>query len=127
MYAIVRIGGKQYHAEVGRTIVTERLPHEVGDKLEFKEVLLVSDGERALIGQPLVEGSVVRAEVVAQFKGKKIIVFKYRPKQRYRRKMGHRQWYTRLLVSDIIAPDADTSTSTKRSRSKKSAETSPEA
>jgi large subunit ribosomal protein L21 len=93
----------------------------VGDRLEFGEVLLVSDGDQATVGQPFVEGGAVKAEVIEQFKGKKIIVFKYRPKQRYRRKAGHRQLYTRLVVRDIVAPSASGS-APKRSRSKKSAE-----
>jgi large subunit ribosomal protein L21 len=101
MYAIVRIGGKQYHAEVGNTIVVEKLPYEVGQQLDLDQVLLVSDGEYTTIGQPLVEGAIVGAEVIEQFKGKKIVVFKYKPKIRYRRKQGHRQNYTRLLVHRI--------------------------
>jgi large subunit ribosomal protein L21 len=101
MYAIVRIGGRQYQAEVGKTIVVEKLPHEVGEKVEFDEVLLLSDGDDTRIGQPLVEGAAVAAEIVEQFKGKKIVVFKYKPRTGYRRKQGHRQYYTRLLVNDI--------------------------
>lgn len=102
MYAIVRIGGKQYHAEPGQTIVTEKLPYNVGEDVEFEEVLLISGDGDVMIGQPLVEGACVRAEVVEQFKGKKIVVFKYKPKIRYRRKQGHRQQYTRLLISQIV-------------------------
>jgi large subunit ribosomal protein L21 len=101
MYAIVRIGGKQYRAEEGRTLVVEKLPHEVGDTVEFDQVLVLSDGEATQIGQPLVPGVTVSAQVVDQFKGKKIIVFKYRFKKRYRRKQGHRQNYTRLAVNHI--------------------------
>ena len=101
MYAIVRIGGKQYQAEIGKTIVVEKLPYPVGEKVEFNEVLLISDGPQTKVGQPLVEGASVKAQVVEQFKGKKIIVFKYKPKIRYRRKQGHRQQYTRLLVENI--------------------------
>lgn len=103
MYAVVRIGGRQYPAEVGKTIVVEKLPHEVGEKIQFDEVLLISDGGKVKVGQPLVEGATVTAEVVEQFKGKKIIVFKYKPRTGYRRKQGHRQRYTRLLVSKITA------------------------
>jgi large subunit ribosomal protein L21 len=103
MYAVVRIGGRQYQAEVGQTIVVEKLPHEVGEKVKFDEVLLISDGGKVKVGQPLVEGASVTTEVVEQFKGKKIIVFKYKPRTGYRRKQGHRQLYTRLLVSKITA------------------------
>ncbi len=104
MYAIVRIGGRQYRAEVGQAIVTEKLPHEVGEDLTFDEVLLISDGSgQVAVGQPLIEGASVKARVVSQFKGKKIIVFKYKPKERYRKKQGHRQSYTRLEVTAIDA------------------------
>jgi large subunit ribosomal protein L21 len=120
MYAIVRIGGKQYHAEVGGTIVVEKLPHDVGAKLEFDEVLLISDGDKTRIGQPVVEGARVKATVNEQFKGKKIIVWKYKPKIRYRRKQGHRQNYTRLLVNDIV-------TGSRKKRQAKSQAEEPEA
>lgn len=113
MYAVVRIGGKQYQVEVGEPLVTDHLNLNVGDKVEFDEVLLLGDGNNILVGQPVVSGALVRAEVVEQFRGKKIIVFKYKPKQRYRRKKGHRQQYTRLMVSGIVNP------SQKRSRSRK--------
>jgi large subunit ribosomal protein L21 len=100
MYAIVRIGGRQYPVEVGETVVVEKLPYEVGESVEFDEILYVG-GDEPVIGQPLVDGASVKAEVVEQFKGKKIVVFKYKPKVRYRRKYGHRQHYTRLRVDDI--------------------------
>lgn len=101
MYAIVRIGNRQYVAEPGKTIVTEKLPYDEGEELTFDDVLLVKNGGDAQVGTPVVEGAAVTAEVVEQFKGKKIIVFKYKKKKRYRRKQGHRQNYTRLLVKDI--------------------------
>lgn len=101
MYAIVRIGGKQYRAEAGKTIIVEKLPLAVGEKLEIDQVLMYSDGEHTQIGQPLVESMKVTAQVDQQFKGKKIIVFKYRFKKHYRRKQGHRQNYTRLTIDKI--------------------------
>ena len=113
MYAIVRIGGKQYQAEPGKTVVVDRLNLEVGDKVELNEVLLIS-GDNPLIGTPLVAGGLVTAEVVEQFKGKKVIVWKYRAKERYRRKAGQRAHYTRLMINSIDQPSA------KKSRSKKS-------
>jgi len=102
MYAIIRCGSKQYHAEVGETIVVEKLPYEVGHEIELDEVLLVNDGKKVHVGQPLVAGSRVKATVAEQFRGDKIIVYKYRPKERYRRKKGHRQYYTRLHIDEII-------------------------
>lgn len=101
MYAIIRSGGKQYRAEIGATIDVDRLPQEVGESIEISDVLLVADGEDTRIGQPLVDGALVRATVVEQFRGKKIIVYKYRQRTNYRRKQGHRQYYTRLRVEDI--------------------------
>lgn len=103
MYAIVRIGSRQYRAEVGKTIVSEKLHIEAGEEVTLDEVLLTSDGSNVVVGTPLVEGAAVKARVIEQFKGKKIIVFKYKPKKRYRNKTGHRQQYTRLEVLDITA------------------------
>ncbi|MCE2470425.1 MAG: 50S ribosomal protein L21 [Anaerolineae bacterium] len=101
MYAIIRSGGKQYRAEVGATIDVDRLPQEVGETIDLSDVLLVADEEVAKIGQPLVEGARVSATVVEQFRSKKIIVYKYRQRTNYRRKQGHRQYYTRLRIDDI--------------------------
>ena len=101
MYAIVRSGGKQYRAEVGATIDVDRLPQAVGDSVELADVLLVAGEADTLIGQPLLESARVRATVVEQFRGKKIIVYKYRQRTNYRRKQGHRQYYTRLRIDDI--------------------------
>ncbi len=101
MYAIIRSGGKQYRAEVGATVDVDRLPKEVGETLEISDVLLVADGDDTRIGQPRVEGATVTATVVEQFRGKKIIVYKYRQRTNYRRKQGHRQYYTRLRIEDI--------------------------
>ena len=101
MYAIFRSGGRQYRAEVGQTVDVERLPHEVDDTIEIDDVLLVGGDDNTVIGQPVVEGATVKATVVDQFRGKKIIVFKYRQRTNYRRKYGHRQHYTRLRIDDI--------------------------
>jgi len=102
VYAVVRSGARQYRAEVGDTILVERLPAEAGQQLELNEVLLVADGGRVEIGQPTVKGARVLATIVSQEKGPKIRIFKYRPKQRYRRRAGHRQRYTRLRVDGIL-------------------------
>ncbi|MCY4018408.1 MAG: 50S ribosomal protein L21 [Chloroflexi bacterium] len=101
MYAIIRSGGKQYRAEVGATIDVDRLPNDVGDSIEIADVLLVANGDDTVIGQPRVEGASVSATVVDQFRGKKIIVYKYRQRTNYRRKQGHRQYYTRLRIDEI--------------------------
>ena len=101
MYAVIRTGGRQFRAEVGKTLDVERLPHDVNERFDITDVLLVEDGDNTVIGQPVVEGARVRVAVVEQGRGKKIIVFKYRQRTNYRRKQGHRQYYTRLLVEDI--------------------------
>ena len=103
MYAIVKCGGRQYRAEEGHSFVVEKLPYEVGEKIDLDEVLLVSDGGDVSVGQPVVGGASVKATIVEQFRGKKIFVWKYRPRKRYRRRQGHRQSYTRLRVDEIIA------------------------
>ena len=101
MYAVVNTGGKHYRVAVGDTLEVEKLPAEAGDTVEFDQVLLVSDDSGVTIGRPNVEGAKVVARVTEQFRGKKIIVFKMKPKKRYRRKQGHRQWLTRIKIEDI--------------------------
>jgi large subunit ribosomal protein L21 len=87
---------------VGDTILVERLTAEVGEQLELKDVLLIADGDKVKVGQPLVKKAKVLATVVAQEKGPKVRVFKYHPRKRYRRRAGHRQRYTRLRVDEIV-------------------------
>lgn len=102
MYAIVETGGKQYKVSAGETIEVEKLPCEVGEQIELDRVLLVADGKQVHIGQPTVPGAKVLATVTDHIKSPKVIVFKYMPKERYRRKKGHRQGYTRLTIDEII-------------------------
>jgi len=101
-YAIVEDGGKQYRAVEGGTIEVDRYPSEVGDQIDLDRVLLVADGSEISIGTPMIPGARVQATVVSQFKGPKIVVFKYKPKIRYRVKKGHRQQYTRLKIDAIL-------------------------
>jgi large subunit ribosomal protein L21 len=100
-YAIIESGGKQYRAVEGEQIDVDRLPVEAGDTLELDQVFLVSDEGSVSVGTPTVDGVSVKATVVEQFKGKKIIVFKYKSGVNYRRKQGHRQQYTRLQIEEI--------------------------
>ena len=102
MYAIVESGGRQYRAEVGHSFSTEKLPYEVGEQIELDNVLLLAKDGSVLVGQPTVDGAKVKATVVEQYRGKKIFVWKYKPKKRYRRRQGHRQYYTRLRIDEII-------------------------
>ncbi len=101
MYAVVETGGKQYKVQPDETLQVERLPAEVGATVELDRVLLVGDGDAVEVGQPTVAGARVIAEVIAQEKGDKIIVFRYKRKVRYRRKTGHRQQLTRLRIKEI--------------------------
>jgi len=103
MYAVIETGGKQYKVSEGMVIEVEKLPVSVGEEVELDKVLMVVDDNGVRVGQPFLEGAKVKALVQAQIKGPKIIVFKYKPKKRYRRKKGHRQLYTRLLIKEIIA------------------------
>ena len=102
MYAIVESGGRQYRAEEGHSVTVEKLPYEVGDQIELPNVLLLATDDGVSIGQPTVSGAAVKATVVDQFRGKKIFVWKYKPKKRYRRRKGHRQQYTRLRIDEIV-------------------------
>ena len=100
-YAVFKTGGKQYRVQPGDTLDVELLPNAVDSIAEFSEVLALSDGGVVTIGAPLVEGAKVTAQVVSHYKDRKLMVFKYKAKNRYRRKRGHRQTYTRLSIRDI--------------------------
>ena len=100
-YAIIETGGKQYRVAVGDTLSVEKLPVEPGLSITFDRVLMVSGDGSTRVGTPLVPGATVEAEVTEQYRGPKIVVFKYRPKKRYRRRTGHRQSLTRLTITNI--------------------------
>jgi large subunit ribosomal protein L21 len=103
MYAVIRTGGKQYTVRPGATLDVERLDGDVGSDIELTDVLMVADGEAVTVGTPSVAGAKVVAEVIEQGKHKKVVVFKYKPKIRYRKRTGHRQQFTRLSVKEIVA------------------------
>lgn len=100
-YAVVESGGKQYIAREGESVDVDRLKVEVGEQIKFDQVLLTSDDGAVHVGEPIVGGASVTAHVEAQVKGPKIVVFKYKPRIRYRRKQGHRQYYTRVRIDEI--------------------------
>ena len=100
MHAIIETGGKQVRCEVGQAIYVEKLNVEAGEKVTFDNVLLVS-GENTVVGMPYVEGAKVVGTVEKQGKNKKIIVFHYSPKKKFRKKQGHRQPYTKVIIESI--------------------------
>jgi large subunit ribosomal protein L21 len=102
MYALVEFKGRQYKAEKGAVLKVDRIDAEPGSKLDIESVLLLSgDGSDVAVGSPYVPGAKVSAVVEGHEKGKKIIIFKYKPKKDYRRKTGHRQQYSIIKVEDI--------------------------
>ncbi len=103
MYAVLATGGKQYRVTEGDVIFVEKLNAEVDTTVELNEVLAVETEDGIKVGTPVVEGAKVVAKVAAQGKAKKVIVFKYKAKKDYRRKNGHRQPYTKLVIEKIEA------------------------
>jgi large subunit ribosomal protein L21 len=102
MYAIIQARGHQYRVAQGDTIEVQLLAASAGESIELREVLLVG-GDPVRVGTPFIDGAVVRATVVGASAGRKLTVFKYKPKNRYRIKTGHRQHYTRLHIDAIEA------------------------
>lgn len=103
MYAVVNTGGKQYKLREGDIFRFEKLQGETGSEIIFENVLMFSDGEKTQIGKPLLENVSVKGHIVEQGKNKKILVFKYKRRKRYRRKRGHRQQYTAVKIDSINA------------------------
>ena len=101
MNAIIVTGGKQYKVAEGDVVYIEKLDQEAGDTVKFDQVLAILDGDKATFGTPVVEGAKVEANVVKNGKGKKIMVFKYKPKKGYRKRQGHRQPYTKVEIGKI--------------------------
>lgn len=102
MYAVIKTGGKQYRVSEGDTVRVEKLDGDVGANVDFDDVLMLG-GDKVAVGTPTVSGAKVTAEIVAQDKAKKIIVFKMKRRKNYRRKAGHRQPYTELRITGISA------------------------
>lgn len=102
MFAVIKTGGKQYRVQVGDVLQVEKLNQEKGKKVNFDKVLLIGDDGEPLIGTPYVQDAVVKAEVVENFKDKKIIVFKKKRRKQYKKKVGHRQEQTKIRIEEII-------------------------
>ncbi|MEA4911469.1 MAG: 50S ribosomal protein L21 [Oscillospiraceae bacterium] len=101
MYAIIVTGGKQYRVTKGNVVYVEKLDAEEGKNVEFNEVLVVGDGKDVKIGAPTVAGASVTGKVIKHGKNKKVTVFTYRPKKDSKRKMGHRQQFTKVEITAI--------------------------
>lgn len=108
MYAIIETGGKQYKVREGDTVEVELLGDDIGDTVELGEVLMVAGDGDVTVGSPTVEGAIVKATVLDEVKGDKVVVFKYKPSSRYRVKTGHRQRYNRLRIDAIVLPGSAT-------------------
>ena len=101
MLAVIRTGGKQYIVEPGTKLEVEKLEYQDGEEITFTDVLLVEKSGKLEIGNPVVEGAEVKAKVLSQVKGEKLIIFKYKQKKRYKRKIGHRQKFTEIEILSI--------------------------
>ena len=101
MFAVIKTGGKQYKVQKDDKLLVEKLEGSEGDKVKLDEVLMVADGKKSTVGEPLIKGAVVEAKVVAQTRGPKITVFKKKRRQNYRRKKGHRQDLTMIQITNI--------------------------
>jgi large subunit ribosomal protein L21 len=103
MYAVIKTGGKQYRVEKGQVLKIELITNNPGDTHEFKEVLMIADGEKVTCGAPVLKGAVVKAEVLTHGRHKKIEIIKFRRRKHHDKQMGHRQYYTQVRISDITA------------------------
>lgn len=101
MYAVVVTGGKQYRVEEGQTLKVEKLEVETGSAVELEKVLLIGNGDDVKIGQPVVEGAKVTAEVVTHGRHKKVKIMKFKRRKHHMKQMGHRQWFTELKITSI--------------------------
>jgi large subunit ribosomal protein L21 len=102
MFAVIKTGGKQYKVQEGDVLNVEKLNMEKEKKVTFDKVLLIEDEGKTLIGTPFVENALVRADVIENFKDKKVIIFKKKRRKQYRRTRGHRQELTRIKIDEII-------------------------
>ncbi len=102
MFAVIETGGKQYRVQKDSIIDIEKLTESPGQTVEIPRVLLIAEGGKINTGKPYIVGATVKATIMEQFRGKKIRVFKMKSKKRYRRSQGHRQYYTRVRIDDII-------------------------
>ncbi len=103
MYAVIETGGKQYKVSQGDVISVEKLSGKAGEKVALEKILMINDGNKTVIGNPVVKSAKVVGEIVKEGRGEKIIVFKMKRRKNYRRTRGHRQTYTSLKITEITA------------------------
>jgi large subunit ribosomal protein L21 len=104
MYAVIESGGKQYRVQPGDTVVLEKLPGDRGDKVEFDKVLLISTDDAVAVGRPVVEGAKVTGAIVKQDRGEKLTVYKFKRRKNERKRNGHRQSYTAVMIENVVGP-----------------------
>lgn len=102
MLAVIKTGGKQYLVKKGDRIEIEKIEGKEGDEIEFTDILLVEKNKKVEIGKPKVEKAKVVGKILEQGRGEKVIIFKYKPKKRYKKKAGHRQPYTKIEIKEIV-------------------------
>ena len=122
MYAVIETGGKQYRIQKGEVIEIEKIPGELGSSLDFSNVLMCSDPSQESsiwLGKPYLNNALVKAEIVGQGRGKKILIMKYKRKKQYKRTQGHRQYLTQVLVTDIDNGDGKKATLSQEEKSLK--------
>ncbi|EGG95615.1 LSU ribosomal protein L21p [gamma proteobacterium IMCC1989] len=119
MYAVIKSGGKQHRVTEGEVLKLEKIEAATGDTIQFDEVLLVTDGDNITIGTPVVEGAAVSAEVLSHGRGDKIRIIKFRRRKHSMTRQGHRQWYTEVKITDILASGAKKAPAKKKAATKK--------
>ncbi len=103
MYAVIKSGGKQHRVVVGETLKLEKIEAATGDSIQFDEVLLLAEEDNVTIGTPVVAGAVVKADVVSHGRADKVKIIKFRRRKHSMKRQGHRQWYTEVKITDILA------------------------
>jgi large subunit ribosomal protein L21 len=101
MYAVIETGGKQYKVEEGSTIDVEKIKAPIGKEIELNRVLMIAKDDDVIIGNPIIDSAKVIAQVIDQARGRKITIMKFKRRKHYKRKLGHRQYYTQLLIKNI--------------------------
>ncbi|WP_376707942.1 50S ribosomal protein L21 [Kangiella sp. TOML190] len=121
MYAVIKSGGKQHRVKAGQVVRLEKIEAETGSNIDFEEVLMVADGDNVTLGQPLVDGASVSAEVVNHGRAKKVKILKFKRRKHHMKQMGHRQWFTEVKINDIVVGGAKKKAPAKKAAPKKAA------